>query len=394
MQADLSIPPYLFQSLLPSEEEEWTLISPQSDPTASFLAQSSEWLAFDASSQNSMENGQNGYQIASAYKSSFVQQMIFNQIKEAVFGPKDLRSGKGCAGHPLNHLIAYYLNLAEFYLSKITFEKVAIPYSEKARLNGLLFAAYDRDGKTEPFDSQNVTALLFGGSFAPQEAYMVGIIEGYRQQGVQVLAFNYPGFGDNSDIEEPTTENFLGSGEAAFLFLINLGISPDKIVCHGYSLGGYVAVKLAAKYNANLLIDRTGWSTALIATTIIKNQLPESEVSAFLAGQIGSLTGFGVPLSLDELKAVQKKIFIVQETDKKITEIATLTLVKKLVEEGHLLESQVSLHWIQESHFSSPSNTWTVNKKLSHLLQETRIENEANNEARKAWKLFLNGIKG
>ncbi len=79
----------------------------------------------------------------------------------------------------------------------------------------------------------------------------------HRRIGVTVFAWDYRGYGRSEGT--PQEKNLIADGRAAHLWLAErTGVSPADIVLMGRSLGGAVAVALAAEYFVRgLVLDRT-----------------------------------------------------------------------------------------------------------------------------------------
>jgi len=63
--------------------------------------------------------------------------------------------------------------------------------------------------------------------------------------GIDVVCFDHRGYGDSEG--SPNEEGLAADARAAWQFLISKGVSPQKIVLHGESLGGGVATRLASE---------------------------------------------------------------------------------------------------------------------------------------------------
>ena len=71
-------------------------------------------------------------------------------------------------------------------------------------------------------------------------------IEALRQIGFAVLAYDYEGYGTSEG--QPSEQNTYRDIDAAFDYLVNqVGVPPERIILHGWSLGGGVAADLAAR---------------------------------------------------------------------------------------------------------------------------------------------------
>ncbi|MDR2353068.1 MAG: alpha/beta hydrolase [Deltaproteobacteria bacterium] len=106
-------------------------------------------------------------------------------------------------------------------------------------------------------DKEAYTVILFHGNGGNLND-MIGRIILYHKLKFGVLALDYNGFGksEGSPSEEATYQN----GEAAWNYLIEQNIAPEKILLHGFSLGGGVASKVALdhkEYHNPLILDST-----------------------------------------------------------------------------------------------------------------------------------------
>jgi len=106
------------------------------------------------------------------------------------------------------------------------------------------------------------TVLFMSGSGGSAENYGLELAKFYCRRGADFVAVNYRGFGgstmdtktltgkattkqiDNSDITE---DGLYSDAYAIFKWLMGEGVSADKTMIHGYSLGGPVAAQLTAR---------------------------------------------------------------------------------------------------------------------------------------------------
>ncbi len=76
---------------------------------------------------------------------------------------------------------------------------------------------------------------------------------GMRDLGVNLLAFDYRGFGDSTGA--PDEQGVYADAMASYTYLTRTrGIAPDRIVIFGHSLGTGVAIQLASKVAAAALV--------------------------------------------------------------------------------------------------------------------------------------------
>lgn len=83
------------------------------------------------------------------------------------------------------------------------------------------------------------------------------ILSNYRLQGVNVLSFDYRGYGLSEG--EPTEKSTYRDANAVLDFAVaNLGVDAERVVLHGRSLGGGVAMELASTRGAaGLVLEST-----------------------------------------------------------------------------------------------------------------------------------------
>jgi fermentation-respiration switch protein FrsA (DUF1100 family) len=90
----------------------------------------------------------------------------------------------------------------------------------------------------------------------------------YAELGVSVLAFDYPGYGLSSD--RASEEGAYASIDAAYDHLVeDLGWAPERIVVHGRSLGGAVAIDLASRRPVGGLVVESSFVSAYRVMTHI-----------------------------------------------------------------------------------------------------------------------------
>lgn len=137
--------------------------------------------------------------------------------------------------------------------------EVTIP-GEAGLLCGHLYKARSerRTGKT---------ALVLSGSGGPAEALAPDIAQKYADEGVDVLAINYRGFGCSEG--EPSEQGLYRDAQTMFEHMTrHMNVPPEKVLLHGYSMGAPIAahllnqVRLGGHDVAGLVLDRPMPSTS------------------------------------------------------------------------------------------------------------------------------------
>jgi len=130
-------------------------------------------------------------------------------------------------------------------------EPVAFDTADGLRLSGWLFAPNALD--------QATTVIVFNGN-AGNRAHRVPLATALRSMGLQVLLFDYRGYGGNPG--SPTEQGLAMDARAAREFLINQRrVDPGSVIYFGESLGTGVAVTLASEYPPAALILRSPYTS-------------------------------------------------------------------------------------------------------------------------------------
>lgn len=137
-------------------------------------------------------------------------------------------------------------------------EDVHFQSADGTRLHGLLLEHENPD-----------VYILFSHGNGEHVAYTCDLLESYRaEMNATVFAFDYRGYGRSEG--QPNERGVLEDGRAAQRWLAShVGIRPDQIVLIGRSLGGAVAVDLAATTGAKaLVLERTFSSMPDVAANL------------------------------------------------------------------------------------------------------------------------------
>jgi len=135
-------------------------------------------------------------------------------------------------------------------------EEVAFDTADGLRLAGWLFTA--GADAAAPGESRD-TVIVFHGN-AGNRAHRVPLAIALRRIGLQVLLFDYRGYGGNPG--SPTEQGLAMDARAAREFLITQrGVDPHRVIYFGESLGTGVAVELASEHPPAALILRSPYTS-------------------------------------------------------------------------------------------------------------------------------------
>lgn len=103
-----------------------------------------------------------------------------------------------------------------------------------------------------PVPGASKTVFYFHGN-AEDLGHINFILSNYRLQGVNVLSFDYRGYGLSEGT--PTEKTCFKDANTVLDYAIaNLGVDPENVVLHGRSLGSGVAMELAVERGAKALV--------------------------------------------------------------------------------------------------------------------------------------------
>ncbi len=172
----------------------------------------------------------------------------------------------------------------------------AMPY-EEARIptdDGESLGAWFIPGPEGQKPGSGLTLLFFHGN-AGNISHRLDSVAVFRQLGLDVLIVDYRGYGQSTG--RPSVDGTLLDAEAAWEWLrLYKGLTPDRLVIFGRSLGGGPASHLAARITPRALILE---STFTSLHDVAKGMFPEFLVSLLLRQDYdvrGRLSGLRLPL--------------------------------------------------------------------------------------------------
>jgi fermentation-respiration switch protein FrsA (DUF1100 family) len=111
--------------------------------------------------------------------------------------------------------------------------------------------------------------ILFSHGNAEDLGNIAGHLEQFRQHGFSAMAYDYSGYGTSSG--KPTERAALLNVEAAYDYLVSQrGISPDRIIVWGRSIGSGPAVHLATFRPVAGLVIESGFTSAFRVMTRVR----------------------------------------------------------------------------------------------------------------------------
>lgn len=161
------------------------------------------------------------------------------------------------------------LIIAIFFAERAIFKPQSSSYKDTAEIIKLK----TRDGNEISAKFEENPHASYTILFSHGNAEDIGMIEPFvwrlRDLGFSVLTYDYPGYGTSSG--SPTEENAYAAIDAAYDYLITeKRMDARRIILHGRSLGGGVAVDLASRRPAAGLILESTFTSAFRVVTRYK----------------------------------------------------------------------------------------------------------------------------
>jgi alpha/beta superfamily hydrolase len=125
-------------------------------------------------------------------------------------------------------------------------------------LSGNFYAAESSNLKRGAPDTKKPVVLLLTGSHGSAEDQGLDLAKFYMSNDCNVLSVNYRGYGGSTDTF-PSEQGIMEDAQNMLEYLLAMGFPSNKIIIHGFSLGGAVGGMLEAANNeANPGIDFMG----------------------------------------------------------------------------------------------------------------------------------------
>lgn len=138
---------------------------------------------------------------------------------------------------------------------------LAVKENKLGKVNNIEYKTPDgmlRGARYEPKNLQSEKVVLFfSGSGAPASKYVPDVAETYLKKGMRVVTMDYRGFGTSETMTKKgkvtgtplCEESIYKDGKQMLNYVMKeMGVKPENIILHGFSLGGSVASKVAADF--------------------------------------------------------------------------------------------------------------------------------------------------
>ena len=159
--------------------------------------------------------------------------------------------------------------LVYFYAERLIFQPQAPLYRDSSEIIKLTTSDNEKIS-AKFYENSNAThVILFSHGNAEDIGGLDSILKDFQKSGFAILSFDYRGYGTSEGM--PTEEKVYRDIEAAYAYLINeLKFPPEKIIAHGRSLGGAVAINLASRKKIGGLIVESSFVSAYRVLTKIQ----------------------------------------------------------------------------------------------------------------------------
>ena len=137
-------------------------------------------------------------------------------------------------------------------------EILKVPVGEGETLSGLWLP-----------NSNAVFTVLHSHGNAEDIGFLRSYLEDVVDHGFSVFAYDFRGYG--TSMGTPSVKSAEKDAEAAFRYLTTeLGVSPEKIIVHGRSVGAALAILLARDHPVAGLVSESGFTSAFRVVTGVR----------------------------------------------------------------------------------------------------------------------------
>ncbi|HEX8287970.1 MAG TPA: alpha/beta hydrolase [Pyrinomonadaceae bacterium] len=159
--------------------------------------------------------------------------------------------------------------LVYFYAERLIFQPQTPLYRDSSEIIKLTTSDNEKIS-AKFYENPNARyVILFSHGNAEDIGGLDSILKDFQKSDFAVFSFDYRGYGTSEGA--PTEEKAYRDIEAAYAYLINeLKFPPEKIIAHGRSLGGAVAINLASRKKSGGLIVESSFVSAYRVLTKIQ----------------------------------------------------------------------------------------------------------------------------
>jgi fermentation-respiration switch protein FrsA (DUF1100 family) len=151
------------------------------------------------------------------------------------------------------------------FSERLIFQPPAASYGDSDRIIKLTSADGARISAVHLRNPSSRYTILFSHGNAEDLGHLMPMLEEIRGLGFSVFAYDYRGYGTSAGTA--TEENAYRDMDAAYDYLVSAGVPADRIIAHGRSLGGAVAIDLASRRPVAGLIVESSFVTAFRVMT-------------------------------------------------------------------------------------------------------------------------------